>query len=324
MRSILHPGTPSTEKIQAVRGRVEIASTIIAPGQNLLKALTDALAPFETRSAVLRLKNGAFEPFCYVMPALSTSPDHAVYFSERFDIVGKASLETASVTYGVRDHLPWLHCHAVWIEPDGTRRCGHLLPEDIQVSEPIEASVSILHEVGFSVESDTETNFSLFVPVKVNPHSTESADAPSRQVFAVRLSPNIDVCESLEKFCLANHIEHATILGGVGSTVGAVFEDGRVVEPFVTEMLIRHGKISMKPRADCSGDLNVAMNKPNSIENATTHTITIPAANAIENTEMTAEIDISMVDYLGGISEGRLKRGENPVLVTFELALAVD
>jgi hypothetical protein len=28
---------------------------------------------------------------------------------------------------------------------------------------------------------------------------------------------------------------------------------------------------------------------------------------------------VSLVDYLGGLSEGRLQRGENPVLVTFEL-----
>jgi hypothetical protein len=28
-----------------------------------------------------------------------------------------------------------------------------------------------------------------------------------------------------------------------------------------------------------------------------------------------------MVDYKGGVSEGRLARGQNPVLVTFELVL---
>jgi hypothetical protein len=76
------------------------------------------------------------------------------------------------------------------------------------------------------------------------------------------------------------------VLGGVGSTVGAVFDDNTIVEPYVTEMLIRQGSI----RPDEYGQPRAAL-------------------------------DISMVDYLGEISEGRLKRGENPVLVTFELVL---
>ena len=36
-----------------------------------------------------------------------------------------------------------------------------------------------------------------------------------------------------------------------------------------------------------------------------------------------AQLDVSMVDYKGGVSEGRLARGQNPVLVTFELVLEV-
>jgi len=108
-----------------------------------------------------------------------------------------------------------------------------------------------------------------------------------QRAFALRLSPNVDVCTALESFCTEHQIEQAIIHGGVGSTVGAVFEDNRIVEPFVTEMLIRQGTV----HTDATGQLQ-------------------------------AQLDISMVDYLGGISEGRLKRGENPVLVTFELVLS--
>lgn len=291
MRSILHPGKPNSRSIQAMPGVVEHRFAVLQPGRTLLQSMVEALSAFQTESAVLRLKNGSFEPFCYVMPALSKSPDHAVYFSQKYDVAGKVRLETASVTYGVRDAKPWLHCHAVWVEPDGSRRCGHLLPEDIVVAEPIDAQVSVLRDVAFSVEPDSETNFSLFVPVSHLRPATPLSDL-RQSVFALRLSPNIDVCDALEKFCLANQIMRATILGGVGSTVGAVFEDGRIIEPFVTEMLIRRGSIG--PDQTCL------------------------------NGQLKAEIDVSMVDYLGGISEGRLKQGENPVLVTFELVLAID
>ena len=37
-----------------------------------------------------------------------------------------------------------------------------------------------------------------------------------------------------------------------------------------------------------------------------------------------AEIDVSLVDYTGGLASGRLMRGANPVLVTFELVLQAD
>ena len=36
-----------------------------------------------------------------------------------------------------------------------------------------------------------------------------------------------------------------------------------------------------------------------------------------------AELDVALVDYLGGIAEGPLMRGDNPVLMTMELVLEV-
>ena len=34
-------------------------------------------------------------------------------------------------------------------------------------------------------------------------------------------------------------------------------------------------------------------------------------------------LDVALVDYLGGLAEGRLMRGDNPVLMTMELVLEV-
>ncbi|RQS05773.1 hypothetical protein DIE06_36545 [Burkholderia sp. Bp8998] len=56
--------------------------------------------------------------------------------------------------------------------------------------------------------------------------------------------------------------------------------------PFVTEVFIREGLVSATTEGDFA-----------------------------------AQIDVSLVDNLGGLSEGRLRRGENPVLVTFELLI---
>ena len=42
-----------------------------------------------------------------------------------------------------------------------------------------------------------------------------------------------------------------------------------------------------------------------------------------EDGALQATLDVALVDYLGGIAEGRLTRGDNPVLMTMELVLEV-
>jgi len=297
MRHIQHPGKPSSDPVVAIPCRAPSFDAVLEPGRTLLDAIGQVIQARGLKCGVLRLSGGALESFCYYMPALSQTPDHAVYFSQRYDVAGRVSLESASVTYGQRDGQPWLHCHAVWIEADGARKCGHLIPDVNWVATPIQAAVTVIDQAVFTVTPDSESNFSLFVPIASPaensahmPQSIQSTQATAiqsaPQAFAVRLAPNIDVCEALENLCSQLDLDQVEILGGVGSTVGAVFDDGQVVEPFVTEILIRQGQIQ---RTQHAGYL--------------------------------AQIDVSMVDYTGGLSEGRLRRGENPVLVTFELVL---
>lgn len=283
MRSILHPGDAATERVQVVPTAAQQAQLALAPGRSLLEALADALAPYGATSTVLNLEGGAFYPFAYVMPATSKTPDHAVYFSERFDAVGPVRLEFGTVTYGQRDGRPWLHCHATWLDADGTRRCGHVLPAAAIITETLRASACLLDGAEFHVRPDAETNFSLFKPEATARRMSEPS---AKSSLAVRLSPNTDVCTAIEDICRAHGISNATIQGGVGSTVGAVFDDGRTVEPFVTEVLIRSGRV----REDAHGAPR-------------------------------AEIDVSLVDLTGQMAAGRLRRGANPVLVTFELVL---
>jgi predicted DNA-binding protein with PD1-like motif len=268
---------------------------------SLMQAVAQSMQGIGAQCATFRMQGGGFEPFSYVMPALAKTSAHAVYFSDTYPVEGAVRLETASVTFGQRDGKPWLHSHAIWIEASGRRHCGHLLPDDIQVNHPIQAQGVAVRGATFTVCPDGETNFTLFVPLKsmARPSQTTagvnaaqkppaSSQTPRSKGYALRVAPNIDICTALETFCRERGITHAKVQGGVGSTVGAVFDDGRVVEPFVTELLIRNGEIF---------------------------------TNAAGQTQ--AQLDVSMVDYKGGVSEGRLARGQNPVLVTFELALEV-
>ena len=152
------------------------------------------------------------------------------------------------------------------------------------LSEPVAARAWLLDGATFEVVADTETGFTLF-----KPRPQASSGKLDRRALALRIAPNEDVCSALEAVCRQHSIRSASVRGGVGSTVGAAFADGRRVEPWVTELLVRHGRV--RPGADG---------------------------------QPVAEIDISLVDHLGGLADGRLERGANPVLVTFELVLEPD
>jgi len=301
MRSIQHPGQPSAQRVAAQQVELEPFDLELPAHMTLMQAVAQVMQGIEAQCATFSLSGGGFEPFSYVMPALAKTSAHAVYFSDTYPVEGAVRLETASVTFGQRNGKPWLHSHAIWIEASGRRHCGHLLPDDIEINAPIRAQGAVVRGATFTVCPDGETNFTLFVPLKSMTQPTQTAAGATAlprtsatiqtrrsKGYALRVAPNVDICTALETFCRQRGVTHAKIHGGVGSTVGAVFDDGRVVEPFVTELLIRSGEIF----TDTNGHLQ-------------------------------AQLDVSMVDYKGGVSEGRLARGQNPVLVTFELALEV-
>ena len=188
------------------------------------------------------------------------------------------------MTLGERDGAPFFHCHGLWTETDGHLHGGHILPEESIVAESFAVEAFGIDGAMFTAEPDPETNFKLFGPVA---RAGTNVKAESR-AFALRLRPNQDFAAALETFCRQHGILRARIHGGVGSTIGAHFTDGRTVVPFATELAIKAGSIA--PGAD--GTLQ-------------------------------AELDVALVDYLGGIAEGRLMRGDNPVLMTMELVLEV-
>ncbi|RZS53129.1 PCC domain-containing protein [Sphaerotilus mobilis] len=309
MREIVHPGARRPEA-SIVATRLSAHALALVPGTSLIDALSVAVTEScgHFASGVLQWHGGQAKPWPYVLPALSRTPEHAVYFSERHEAPGAVELVEATVTFGRRGagegSRPWLHSHVDWIEADGRRGCGHVLPEQARLSvAPLRATFWAMHDAAFTVQADEETRFSLFKPVPYAPAAPDTPDTPaaplwigacgdmaaaSRPALAVRLAPNMDVCETLEAICAERGIRQAVVRGGVGSTVGAVFDDGRVVQPFVTETLIRHGVIetgaTLAPRA---------------------------------------AIDVTMIDFHGGRHQGRLARGENPVLVTFELVLEI-
>src|SRR6202163_1342345 len=284
MRPIVQPGPPAPERIQWVAARGRAFSFTLEAGLPLLEAARRGSPAGGLTGGVPRWTGGALGPLAYVMPALSKTPDHAAFYSDTFRPAGITRLKLAAMTFGERDGAPFFHCHALWRQADGRAGGGHILPEETVVAEPSAVEAFGIDGAVFAAEPDPETNFNLFGPVP----SAATPPKTTSRAFALRLRPNRDFAGALEAFCRERGIISARLHGGVGSTIGARFADGRIVEPFATELAVSSGVIA-------SG-----------------------ASGALE-----AELDIALVDYEGGIAEGRLLRGDNPVLMTMELVLEV-
>jgi predicted DNA-binding protein with PD1-like motif len=284
MRSIAQPGAAMPERIQWVEARGRAFAFTMEAGLPLLEAARRGFAEAGFAGGVLGMRGGALGPFAYVMPALSKTGANAAFYSDAFRPAGVTQLKLGAMTLGERDGAPFFHCHGLWTESDGRLRGGHVLPEESIVAEPFAVEAFGLDGAVFTAEPDPETNFKLFGPVA---RAATDARAGSR-AFALRLRPNQDFAAALETFCRQHGVLRARIHGGVGSTIGARFTDGRSVVPFATELAVKAGVVT--PGAD--GTLQ-------------------------------ATLDVALVDYLGGVAEGRLLRGDNPVLMTMELVLEV-
>jgi predicted DNA-binding protein with PD1-like motif len=284
MRRIEQPGPPVTERIQWVEARGRSFSFTLEAGVPLLEAARRGFANAGFAGGVLNMRGGALGPFAYVMPALSNTPKHAAFYSDTFRPNGITRLKMGAMTLGERDGAPFFHCHALWREADGRVNGGHILPEETIVAEPFEVDAFGLDGAIFLAEVDPETNFKLFGPVAREAAGVKDAG----RAFALRLRPNQDFAGALEDFCRARGIPRARVHGGVGSIIGARFADGSSTMPFATELAVGSGEIS-------------------------------PGRGGTPE----AQLDIALVDYLGGLAEGRLTRGDNPVLMTMELVLEV-
>ena len=284
LRRIEQPGPAAAERIQWVEARGRAFSFTLPAGVPLLEAARRGFADAGFAGGVLNMRGGALGPFAYVMPALSKTADHAAFYSDTFRPNGITRIRMGAMTLGMRDGAPFFHCHALWREADGRVNGGHILPEETVVAEPFEVDAFGIDGATFLAEPDAETGFKLFGPV-----AREAAGARDTvRAFALRLRPNQDFAGALEGFCRQRGILQARIRGGVGSIIGARFVDGSSLVPFATELAIGAGTIA-------------------------------PGGSGAPE----AQLDIALVDYLGGLAEGRLVRGDNPVLMTMELALEV-
>lgn len=304
MRRLLQPGPAPAERIESLAGAGLVLDYILEPGRNLIEALADPLIASGVQSAAIVFAGAALAPFRYVLPGPAHDGAHVAWFSAPHGPAGDPArpslVETANATFGRRDGKPFVHCHGVWVEPDGTRRGGHMLPDETFVAAPGRARAWGLVNVAITVDPDPETNFPLFHPVAAprggpggaprggpggGPGGGVVVDGGIR-LIAARIRPNQDIGAALVALCARHGLTRAVVRGSLGSLIGAAFTDGRAVPDLATEVLVRDGMIAPGPDG-----------------------------------ALAARLDLVVVDALGRPHEGRLRAGENPVCITFEAML---
>jgi predicted DNA-binding protein with PD1-like motif len=279
-----HPGPVDPNRIDSFEGRARTLDFTLASGMCLLDAVAAPIEAAGLTGAGVTFRNVRFNPFRYVLPAHSPDAEHVAHYSATHAPIDEIEVICANLTYGCKDDAPFLHCHAMWRDETGRMCGGHVLPFEAFVSAPGRAAVFGTEQISMVSKFDPETNFTLFRPVAPADAPVQSNSEP--RCILARLKPNVDLIEGIEKICRRHDIRKATVRSGVGSIVGAEFEDGRIIHEHPTEVLALAGQIAPdqdgQPRADLS---------------------------------------IAVIDMKGSIHEGKPVRGRNPVLICFELAL---
>ncbi len=284
LKGIRHPGPVDRDRIDSFAGDALDLDIPLAGGVSLIDAVAEPLEAAGLSGAGVSFRQVRMEPFRYVLPAFSPDAEHVAYYSAAHAPAEEVEIDYANLTYGRKDGAPFLHCHALWRDRAGRLRGGHVLPHDTFVSAPGRARAFGTTQVAMVSKFDAETNFTLFRPAALR-ETPAQTQARSRCILA-RLKPNVDLIEGIEDVCRRHQVASGRVHSGVGSIVGAEFEDGRIVREHPTEILALTGRVT----PDHEGQPRV-------------------------------DLSIALVDTNGELHQGKPLRGRNPILICFELVL---
>ncbi len=278
-RILRHPGPKSSTPDQFARADYSKVQ-IELPAKAFLNVAAERLFGDGFDGGLAFLRNVSFEPFRFVIPDNSADGAHAAWYSKTYAPHGEVVLEEGIAIIGRRDGAPFLHCHGRWRTRNGEVNMGHILPLESVMARDARVEAIGLKGAVFDVAHDAETNFPLFRPRETLAGETRNM---AKSAFAVKISPNEDISQTLEAFCARKNIFRARV-HGLGSLNEARFTDGRAVSSHATEFYIRSGKVEL--------------------DGAGVHK---------------AALDVAGVAIGGELFEGTLTRGDNPICITAEL-----
>jgi predicted DNA-binding protein with PD1-like motif len=287
-RLLRHPGPVDPQRVEAHRANALRRIQDLTPGLSILDALWEPLEQTGRTAGKAEFVSGTFDRLRYCIPAPCPDGSRVATFSEPFETSIPVTVVMASATLGLREGHKWMHCHAVWVDDDGTLRSGHLLPETTIGAPPPRAIVDALAGVRLESAPDAETNLPIFHHRAEGAEAVHATTGP-REVLVARVKPNEDIVQAVEKLCLAKGFPAVLVRAGVGSLVGARLRVAdRVVE--VPGPAVEVTGLIGEVRSDARGT-------------------------------PTATLTATLVDDEGRVHGGELISGANPVAITYELCL---
>lgn len=167
-RTLVHPGPVAPVRLEHVAARAQRQwRLVLAPGQVLLSALTDALAAQGVQAAAMALLGGELQTVAYCLPI--PDPEGKVIATYGAPLVlHHATLLRGSATLGLgADGAPVIHCHASFSDTQGAVRGGHVLTDRTVVGQrPVTVLVTALDGIDLRLGFDPETRLHMLRPTE--------------------------------------------------------------------------------------------------------------------------------------------------------------
>jgi len=290
VKPLAHTGPRHPVRIKSVPSMTSVVRAELPPGSLLSDSLVRLLDGTGCTSASAEIFGGSFGRLSHVIPAVCQDGTKPVTFSEPRDSPGPSHLLVGSATVGLRNAQPFTHCHATWVDADGTLRGGHLMP-DVEVGDvPIQATLRVLHDAEQHSDIDPETRMPVFTPSRRT--AAPASKEPRARAAVSRVRPGVDLHAAVAEIGRRHGFSSAVVRGSLGSVVGARLHHRTQV---------------------------VEVDAP-----ATELTSLIGTAHGLGGEDPTITLSCTLVDVHGSTHSGVLVEGENLVAVTFELYVEED
>jgi predicted DNA-binding protein with PD1-like motif len=169
-RRVTHPGAEIEPRVlsqvAAEPGR-ELRLNL-PEGTDILNGLGEILKAEGITTAGVRLGGGSFKKFSFYTGVVDPTGNRVATFSDPNFPALPVNLVIANVMIGIgEDGEARSHCHAIFLDGDGNRRGGHLIPGECIIGPGgLVAWATSGGTADLKVRYDPETNFPLLHPAK--------------------------------------------------------------------------------------------------------------------------------------------------------------
>ena len=280
---LVHPGPVADHRLESVSSAVLVKRASLPPGSRLVDAIDGELAELGVDSAQVEILGGPLARVSYCVPALCTDGSRAAWYSDTIEATAPATIVAGSATVGRREGERFMHCHAAWYDAYGSLRGGHLWPDTVVGTTPVEVVIRGFASCELRSKQDDETLMPVFTPSAGDGSSTGSARA-----VMTRVRPGVEIHDAVREVMSRNGFRRASVRGSLGSLVGATLrrDDDIAVAPGPAT------EVTMSGHVVCEGGRLVEVHLPTFV-----------------------------VDRYGKVHMGELVEDGNLVAVTFELLL---